>query len=226
MTDTVPVLRARNTTAVAPASITETHSVEMAKATAIARAGDLVPKAYRANPGAVLLALGWADQHGIDAWTAMESMNFIQGKRTISAEMQAALADRAGYRVIPTEVTDAAATVTVVAKTTGETLGSATFTMADAKSMGLDSKENWRKMPKQMLVARARTQAIRWFCPGVLVGTMDADEVDDPVHTITATLDTPVVSQPGRAGPRGPAPPPRRSCRRSGRRRTSRTSRP
>jgi hypothetical protein len=188
MSDTTPVLRARTTTA--PATITETHSVDMAKATAIAKAGELVPKAYRANPGAVLLALGWADQHGLDPWTAMESMTFIQGKRTISAEMQAALADRAGFRVTPTDVSDTAATVAVVDKRTGETIGQATFTIDDAKAMGLTGKDNWRKMPRQMLVARARTMAIRWFCPGVLVGLHDADEITDPVHTVTATIDT------------------------------------
>ena len=190
-TENTPVLRARSTPAVAPTTATEAHSIEMTKAGAIARAGDLVPKAYRNNTGAVLLALGWADQHDIDPWTAMESMAFINGKRTITAEMQAALADRKGYRVTPTDVSDTAATVAVVVKATGEELGRATFTINDAKAMGLAAKDNWKKMPKAMLVARARTQAIRWYCPGVLVGTMDPDEaldhtdVADPVAVLT-----------------------------------------
>ena len=158
--------------------------VRMNHARAVASAKDAIPKHYQNNPGAVLLAQEWAAARGVDLLTTMQTVAFIGGKPVIDATMQRALAVRAGYEVQVVEVTGSAATV-IVSKGDRE-LGRTTFTMDDAKAAALVGKDNWKKNPKAMLVARATSQAMRWYAPDVMVGMLIEDEVDDPVEVLSS----------------------------------------
>jgi hypothetical protein len=162
--------------------------VEMAKANAIAKAGDLLPRTYRANPGAVLLAMDWADRVGLSVMDAIHGVAWVQGRPVIDATLLRALAIKAGYRVLVTEASRTSATAKVVLTTTGETLGSVTYSMEDAKTAGLAGKENWRKNPEDMLVARATSRAVRRYCSDALVGGgLTEDEVES--LEVTAEVD-------------------------------------
>lgn len=187
MTD-APVLRSRQSVAVAPnpraAEADAQLDVVMRRAQTVARAGDAVPKGYRNNPGAVLLANEWAMARNLDLLTALQSVAFIDGKPVVDATMQRALAKQAGYRVLVKQASAQSATVEV--HEGGELLGSATYDIEEARAAGLTSKNNWKQHPKAMLVARATTQAMRWFAPDVMVGVFTDDEVDtDPVEVLT-----------------------------------------
>lgn len=177
MTDAMPVLRSRGTVAT---PTREAHDVQMQRAAAIARATDMVPKSYRNNPGAVLLAMAWSESRDIDLVTTMQSVSFIQGKPFVSAEMQAAMAKRAGYRLVTEKVTDTSATV-VILEGDAE-LGRETVTLEDAKRAGWTG-DNWKKFPRNMLLARARTNAIRFYAPDVLMGVHAEVERDDVIGT-------------------------------------------
>ena len=165
--------------------------VELRFAKAIASAGDVLPRSYRSNPGAVLLAKAWADSRGLDVLTAIQTVAFIEGKPVVDATMQRALAERQGFDVRVVDVTAESATVEVWRD--GSRRGSATYTLGDAQTAGLAEKKNWKQNPKAMLVARASSQALRWFAPTVVVGIHDADEIDapDPVRVLTASPPTP-----------------------------------
>lgn len=197
MTESAPVLRGRSR-AVAPVT-RETHDVELAYAQSIARATDCLPAAYKNNPGAVLLAKSWADAHELPILTAIQWVAFVNGRPVIDATAQRALAERHGYRVSVEDVSDQAATVSI--SRDGELVGRVTYSLEDAQRAGLAQKDNWRKNPAAMLVARATSTAIRWHAPGVLLGTLDPDEAvePDPVAVLT-TQDVPP------AGPREPEP--------------------
>ena len=201
-----------------PAVQQATHDVEMAKATAIAKAGDLLPRTYRSNPGAVLLAMDWADRVGLSVMDAIHGVAWVQGKPVIDATLQRALATRAGYRILVTDASRESVTAKVVLTATGETLGSVTYTIEDARTAGLAGKDNWKKNPEDMLVARATSRAVRRFCSDVLVGGgLTEDEVesleDDPyvpqeaptaVVEATDVVDAEVVEEPAEA-PQEPA---------------------
>ncbi len=180
-------------TAIQPAEhATAMLDVELRYAKAVASAGDVLPRSYRGNPGAVLLAKAWADSRGVDVLTAIQTVSFVDGKPVVDATMQRALADRQGFDVRVVDVSPQAATVEVWR---GETMrGAATYTLDDAASAGLANKQNWQRHPQAMLVARATTQALRWFAPTVVVGIIDADEIDtpaDPVQVLTVTATEP-----------------------------------
>lgn len=177
-----------------PAVQQASHDVEMAKATAIAKAGDLLPRTYRANPGAVLLAMDWADRVGLSVMDAIHGVAWVQGKPVIDATLLRALAIRAGYRVLVTDASRESATAKVILTSTGETLGTVTYTMDDAKTAGLAGKSNWKSNPEDMLVARATSRAVRRYCSDALVGGSltedEAEQLDvaevDPVQVLRA----------------------------------------
>jgi hypothetical protein len=176
----------------------ELLEVELRRAQAIARAKDALPRSYRENPGAVLLADQWARARGIDTLTAIQTVSFVDGRPVVDATMQRALAEKAGYEIRLADLSDQAATVIVLRG--GAELGRETFTIEEAKRQGLTGKQNWQKTPKNMLVARATTNAIRFFAPSVLVGLAADDDVTDPTEVLAAPAQI--------DGPGDPAPPP------------------
>jgi hypothetical protein len=202
-----------------PAVQQATHDVEMAKANAIAKAGDLLPRNYRSNPGAVLLAMDWADRVGLSVMDAIHGVAWVQGKPVIDATLLRALATRAGYRVLVTDASRESATAKVVLTGTGETLGTVTYTIEDARTAGLAGKDNWKKNPEDMLVARATSRAVRRYCSDALVGgaltedEAEVLEVDVPTVTLTEPVveaevsDAEIVEEPAPAPKRVPAPP-------------------
>lgn len=184
-----PILRSRQAPAgdnlPAVSSASEALDVELRRAHAIAKATEALPRSYRNQPGAVLLADQWARARGIDTLTAIQTVAFIDGKPVVDAAMQRALAERAGFEVrVEGEVTDKAATVAVYKG--GELLGRETFTIDMAKQQGLTGKKNWQQTPRNMLVARATTNALRWYAPSVVVGVFTDDDLTaDPVDVLS-----------------------------------------
>ena len=162
---------------------------QLAYATAISDATAVLPDGYRKQPGAILLALEWAKAHGFPLLTTIQYVTFVKGKPVVDAAMQRAMARRAGYRLAIDSATDSA-TVTIV-DPSGETLGSVTYTMADAEKAGLAAKDNWRKHTREMLVAAASRLALRWHAPEVLLGVFDADEIEDDGPTVAPQFGPP-----------------------------------
>lgn len=181
------VLVSTRSTLPAPATEAAGHfDVELRRAQAIAAAGDMIPTAYRGKPGAVLLAQQWADTRGLDLLTTMQGVSFVQGKPIVDATMQRALASANGIDVRVVEATGERASVKVIRD--GEVIGEAAYSLDDARQANLLGKDNWKKDPTAMLVARATTRAVRWFAPSVLLGVFVGDEVDDatdPVQVLT-----------------------------------------
>ena len=193
MTDHLPVLTTRSA---APATVSagrDTLDVRMQTAVAIAKAGDMLPRAYRGQPGAILLAIDWAERHDLAVMDAIHGVAWVQGRPVVDSTLQRAMARNAGYDVRVTEASDTKATVRVLVNGT-TVVGTASYTIDEARAAGLTGKDNWKKHTTDMLVARATTRAIKWFCAEALIGgALSPDEVDDltsdPVQVLTATAE-------------------------------------
>lgn len=175
-----------------PTAAAASLDVEFRKAQALAKAGELLPRSYRNNPGAIILIQQWANARGIDTVTAIQTVSFIDGRPVVDATMQRAMAEREGVRVKVVDATRESATVEVYRD--GELMGTTTYTMEDAKSAGLANKKNWQQNPVDMLVARATTRGIRWHAPSVMLGTYTEDEAEQ--FDTTAALAAEVVDAP------------------------------
>lgn len=169
----------------------------MAMADKIAAAGAAVPKDYARNPGAVVLAIGFAEARGHDILTVLANVSFLNGKPLIDATFQRAEAIRLGYDVRITHADEQSATAEVWRG--GEKRGEATYTIEHARAAGLAGKQNWRQNPEDMLVARATTRAIRRHAPDVMTGVLTRDEAEDQDPTT-------VAAQPAAVAAIDPAP--------------------
>ena len=193
MTEQLPMTVRGNVPAVSAGR--DALDVRMTTAVAIAKAGEMLPRSYRGQPGAVLLAIDWAERHDVSVMDAIHGVSWVQGRPVVDSTLQRALASNAGYAVRVTQANGQSATVKVYGNG-GELIGEATYTMDEAKQAGLAGKDNWKKHPTDMMVARATTRAIKWFCPEALIGgAIAADELDEVVTDVVTDL-APVQSRP------------------------------
>ena len=54
-----------------------------------------------------------------------------------------------------------------------------TLTIKDAAKAGLVNKDVWKNYPKNMLFARAVSNACRFYCPEVISGYYSTEELED-----------------------------------------------
>lgn len=129
---------------------------------------------------------------GLDAFTSLNSFDVIQEQVAPKAVFRQARMHVVGYRVIVVEHTDEKCTLgaqfgpSAVVKSDG-TPYTVTYTMADAKRAGLDSKDNYKKNPADMLWARAVTRLQKRVCPEAMLG-MDLPDPSEPI-TLGAVVD-------------------------------------
>gem|GEM_PF-5900073 len=131
---------------------------------------------------------------------ALNSINVIQGKPTVSPQLMIGLAQRSG-QLEDLNISDDGETCTVIVKRRGMASAvTASFSIADSKTMGLIGKDNWLKQPKIMRQWRAVAAAFRLAFADVISGFYTPDEMGATV-TIAEDGDMLIVdAQPLTAG--------------------------
>lgn len=102
---------------------------------------------------------------GVSAMDAVQGIQLIQGKPTLSANLVATLVKRHpryDYRVIDHDDT----VCRIEFLQDGQPSGVSEFTLEDAKKAGLRG-QTWEKYTAALLFARALTQGVRWYAPDV-----------------------------------------------------------
>ncbi len=116
---------------------------------------------------------------GLSATAALTGIHIVEGKPEISANVQAQMVktyvgpegERYDYKV--DQMTTEACAITFLRRRRGdewEVLGQSTYSMADARTAGLDQKAVWRKHPRNMLFARCVSDGVAFYCPEVTNG--------------------------------------------------------
>lgn len=118
-----------------------------------------------------------AQAEGMHPAIAARDYHVIQGRPTLKADAMLARFQAAGGKVQWDVYTDAEVTGTF-SHPQGGTL-KLTWTFAQAKSIGLTGKDNWKNYPRAMLRARCISEGIRTVYPGCVVGTYTAEELED-----------------------------------------------
>ncbi len=126
--------------------------------TAIANT-EMVPKGLRGKPEAMLAAVYLGRELGLGPMQAMNMIDVIDGKPSLSAELQTAMIRAAGHSIKIVEMTDQTVTVQGIRVDNGDDM-TVTFTSAMADRAGLLSKHNWKKYPEAMLWARALSMLV------------------------------------------------------------------
>ena len=110
---------------------------------------------------------------GLSIATSFQALQKIRQGINIPAEVQRALARRAGYRIRQVELTYEVCTLQLIVDATGQLVGETTYTLEDASKAKLLGNEVWSKYRKSMLFARATTDLISRFAPECLFFAYD-----------------------------------------------------
>ena len=108
---------------------------------------------------------------------AMRDYHVIQGRPALKADAMLARFQQAGGTVAWKVYTNDEVTG-VFSHPAGGSL-EVSWTMAQAKSIGIANKDNWRNYPRAMLRARVLSEGIRAVYPGCVVGVYTPEEVQD-----------------------------------------------
>lgn len=130
---------------------------------------EFVPKGLRGKPEAVLACILAGHEAGLSPMTSLRQIYVVEGRPAMAAELMRALVLRAGHELWTEESSSSRAIVC------GQRAGSArefrvAWTIDDAKRANLLGKDNWKKYPRAMLLARATTELCRMIFPDVLAG--------------------------------------------------------
>lgn len=140
---------------------------------------------------------------GIQPMAALRSIDVIQGTPAMRAIALRALVQSKGHEVW---VVEQNATRAIVA---GKRHGSdkeqkSTWTMDRARALGLVGKDNWKKQPEAMLVARATSELCRLIAADVILGIpYSVEELEDGPDEASSE---PTVARKRTAQRRAPLP--------------------
>ena len=143
---------------------------------------------------------------GLGPVASMVGIHIIEGKPSLGAISMATLIRRSGrYEYKVREHTDTACTIEFFdvevedGKRSLHLIGPSRYTIEDAKQAGLYERSgpkggpgNWKKVPKNMLFARAMSNGVKWYCADVFGGPVyDEDEAEEfraHPHHVPATV--------------------------------------
>lgn len=129
------------------------------------------------NPQEAIALMLVAQAEGMHPATAARDYHVIQGRPALKADAMLARFQQAGGSVQWKTYTDEQVTG-VFSHPQGGSL-ELTWTIQQARSIGIAGKDNWKNYPRAMLRARCISEGIRSVYPGCVVGVYTPEEVED-----------------------------------------------
>lgn len=144
------------------------------QAEALVASGFLPPSVNHVQKALAIMSLG--RELGIGAWAALNGINVIQGRATVSPQLMLAMINAKGH-MEDMQISDDGQACTVIMKRRGRSPHSYSFSDDDAQSLGLLSKDNWRKQKKIMRQWRAVAGCARVVFPDDIMNLYTPDEM-------------------------------------------------
>ena len=175
MTDLMPVHMRTGTDLMTFAEeASRTHKIATALATT-----SFVPKAMQGKPDEITAAILFGRELGVDPMTSLQVVNVIQGRPTLTANAMRGLAQASGCEFLLRETSETRCVMSARQPGSREWT-TVTWTIDQARKLGLTNKENWKNQPGAMLIARATSQLCRLVAANVLIGLpYSAEEMRD-----------------------------------------------
>lgn len=137
-----------------------------------------VPDAFRGKAEAVLAAMLTGNELGLPLMQSLAKIHVVNGRPGLAAEVMRSLVLAAGHEIWIEE--KSRTSVTVGGKRAGSSREQrVTWTIEDANSAKLSSKEVWKAYPRAMLTARATAELCRDLFPDVIGGLYSVEELED-----------------------------------------------
>jgi hypothetical protein len=145
-----------------------------------------VPASMRGKPQEITGAILFGRELGMDPMTALQTVNIIQGRPTLTANAMRGLAMAAGVQFKLQEATQTRCVMSAIAPGQRDWT-TVTWTIDQAQRLDLLKKDNWKNQPGAMLIARATSQLCRLVAANILIGSpYSTEEVKDLPQVTTA----------------------------------------
>ena len=138
-----------------------------------------VPEAYRGRPHEATAAILAGAEMGLSPMASLKAFDVINGVAAPRAITLRAIVQSRGHRMWEVEVTDER--VVVQGQRKGESvIHESVWTLERARALKLTDKDNWRKQPRAMLLARATAECARMTAADAILGiAYSAEEIAD-----------------------------------------------
>ncbi|MEU1088890.1 hypothetical protein ABZ401_19000 [Streptomyces sp. NPDC005892] len=148
--------------------------------------------AYRGKPDEITAAILTGQELGLQPMTALKSIDVIQGQPALRAHAMRAIVQHQGHNLELVESDDAHCVMRGRRKG-ADTWQTVVWDIPRAQKLGLLTKDQWKKQPKTMLIARATGELCRLIASDALHGLpYAAEEVDGYVHGEIAPAKAPL----------------------------------
>lgn len=144
----------------------------------------IIPRALQNKPADICITLQTGVELGFSPMVALRSIDVIHSTPAIKPQaMLALIRSRLPKSLVKMEGDAKKATCTIIRdRDFPEDSYTAHWTIERAQTMGLLSKDNWKKQPQTMLMWRAVGEAARFACPDIIGGMYNSFEVNDFDH--------------------------------------------
>ena len=141
-------------------------------------------KAYANDPFGATAAILKGAEVGLTPVTSLGAFDLIQGQPAAKAITLRALVQAHGHKVWIESSTDAKCVAKAQRKGESE-VHESIWTIARATGMGLTGKDNWKKQPQAMLMARATSEVCRLVAADVILGIgYSSEELQDEIANV------------------------------------------
>ncbi|MFC8983885.1 hypothetical protein [Streptomyces sp. NPDC057115] len=145
-------------------------------------ATSFVPQSLRGKPGDIAAAILAGSELGLKPMATLKSIDIIQGTPALRAHAMRAVVQQQGHEIELVESTDTRCVMRGRRKG-AEKWQEIEWTVDRARQMGLLGKDQWKKNPKGMLVARATGELSRLIASDALHGmAYVSEELEGTVH--------------------------------------------
>lgn len=152
-----------------------------------------VPKEMQQRPDLVTAAILTGQEIGLEPMAALRSIDIIQGVPAMRANTMRGLVQSAGHEVWVDGESNETRAIVHGRRKGSDIVQRSTWTMDRARGLGLANRDNYRKQPGAMLVARGTAEVCRLIASDVLLGMPYAvEELDEASETSS----TPVKQKP------------------------------
>lgn len=137
----------------------------------------LLPKSMQGKMPDVLMTILAGQEMGLTPMASLRSFHVIEGKPVLSSDGMVAIVLGSGKAAYFRRVAESDTSVTYETLRVGDTEPRrCTWTRDMVKIAGLNTKDNHRLFPRQMLASRAKAELARDVYPDVLAGCQTPDE--------------------------------------------------
>lgn len=151
-----------------------------------------VPQSLRGKPGDITAAILAGQELGLKPMATLKSIDIIQGTPALRAHAMRAVVQKQGHQI---ELVESGPERCIMRgrRKDSDTWQTVQWTTGRAQQLGLLNKDQWKKQPQTMLVARATGELCRLIASDALHGMpYVSEELEGTVHAEIAPQQAPL----------------------------------